>query len=124
MFAGEGRSPPTPTAKYLTNITYPSTSCIGYFRNTDDKMFLMRGLEQKVAESAFRLGFALVGFAPIHRLTERENFFREWLAEGRAGEMGWLGRQPERRFDPRILDGRLGSVVSLAYPYPAPRPPL
>jgi epoxyqueuosine reductase len=87
-------------------------------------MLVMRGLEQRVAESAFRLGFALVGFAPLHRLTERESFFREWLAEGRAGEMGWLGREPERRFDPRILDGRLGGVVSLAYPYPAPRPPL
>ncbi len=38
--------------------------------------------------------------------------------------MTWLEREPERRLDPRILDARLRSVISLAYPYPAPRPPL
>jgi len=31
---------------------------------------------------------------------------------------GW--REPERRFDPRRLDTRLRSVVSLAYPYTVP----
>jgi epoxyqueuosine reductase len=87
------------------------------------KCLLMSELEQRVADSAFRLGFALVGFAPIHRLIDREGFFRQWLAEGRAGEMAWLGREPDRRFDPGILDGRLRGVVSLAYPYEAPRPP-
>jgi epoxyqueuosine reductase len=87
-------------------------------------MDLMGRLEQSVAESALRLGFALVGFARINRLSGREGFFREWLAEGRAGEMAWLGREPERRFDPRKLDQRLCGVISLAYPYPAPRPPM
>jgi len=84
----------------------------------------MTRLEQIVADSAFRLGFALVGFAQLRRLTNREGFFRQWLAEGRAGEMGWLGRQPERRFDPGTLDQRLRGVISLAYPYAAPKPPL
>lgn len=84
----------------------------------------MGGIEHRVAESAFRLGFALVGFARIRRLTNRESFFRQWLAEGRTGEMGWLAREPERRFDPRMLDERLRGVISLAYPYAAPRPPL
>jgi epoxyqueuosine reductase len=83
----------------------------------------MSRLEQRVADSAFRLGFALVGFAQLKRLTNRESFFREWLAEGRAGEMVWLGSQPARRFDPRALDGRLRGVISLAYPYAAPKPP-
>ncbi len=81
-------------------------------------------LEKALAESAFRLGFALVGFAPLKRLEHREEFFRQWVAEGRVAEMGWLGREPERRFDPRMLDPRLRGVVSLAYPYPAPKPPL
>jgi epoxyqueuosine reductase len=84
----------------------------------------MGGLEQRVADSALRAGFALVGFARIRRLTNRTSFFQNWLDEGRAGEMGWLGRDPERRLDPRKLDQRLCGVVSLAYPYPAPRPPL
>jgi epoxyqueuosine reductase len=84
----------------------------------------MDGLQKRVADSAFMLGFALVGFAPLKRLTDREDFFRRWLAEGRAGEMAWLGREPGRRLDPRILDERLRGVISLAYPYAAPKPPL
>ena len=87
-------------------------------------MGLMARLEERVADSAVRLGFVLVGFARINRLDEREGFFLQWLAEGRAGEMGWLGREPERRLDPRTLDGRLRGVVSLAYPYAAPKPPM
>jgi epoxyqueuosine reductase len=84
----------------------------------------MGGLEKRLADSALRLGFALVGFAPLRRLSNREAFFRQWLADGRAGEMEWLGRQPERRFDPRTLDKRLRGVISLAYPYAAPAPPV
>src|SRR6516164_2879346 len=83
----------------------------------------MMRLEDKIAACALQSGFALVGFAQIERLRERDGFFANWLAEGRAGEMHWLGREPERRLDPRILDGRLRGVVSLAYPYLAPKPP-
>jgi epoxyqueuosine reductase len=81
-------------------------------------------LEQRVTNAALRLGFSLVGFARVNRLSFREVFFRNWLAEGRAGEMGWLGREPARRFDPRTLDPRLCGVISLAYPYAAPKPPM
>ena len=84
----------------------------------------MGRLQQILTDSALQLGFAMVGFARIRRLTNREEFFRQWLAEGREGEMGWLGREPERRLEPRILDPRLRGVVSLAFPYAAPKPPL
>jgi len=81
-------------------------------------------LERVLAEAALRQGFALVGFAHLKRLRTREEFFRQWLAEGRAADMTWLGREPERRFDPQMMDPRLLSVISLAYPYLAPKPPL
>jgi epoxyqueuosine reductase len=84
----------------------------------------MAGLERRVADCALRLGFALVGFARIRRLAARESFLFEWLAEGRAGEMEWLRREPEQRLDPTLRDQRLRGVVSLAYPYAAPRPPI
>jgi epoxyqueuosine reductase len=87
-------------------------------------MIPMSRLEKSVTDSALQLGFALVGFSPINRLTRREGFFLHWLSEGRAGEMRWLEREPERRFAPRTLDPRLRGVVSLAYPYAAPRPPM
>ena len=65
----------------------------------------------------------MVGFATLRRLDERREFYRQWLADGRHGAMGYLAREPARRFDPRILDPRLRSVVSLAYPYHSPSPP-
>jgi epoxyqueuosine reductase len=80
-------------------------------------------LEQILTAAAHEQGFVLVGFAPLRRLDSRTDFFNRWLAEGRAGEMGWLGRDPERRFDPRRIDPRLRSVVSLGYPYAAPAIP-
>jgi epoxyqueuosine reductase len=83
----------------------------------------MTRLERQVVNSALGLGFALVGFARISRLGSRERFFHDWLREGRAGDMGWLEREPERRLDPHMIDQGLRGVVSLAYPYAAPYPP-
>ena len=85
---------------------------------------LMDALEQIIRRCADDQGFALTGFAPLKRLEDREEFFRQWIDEGRPAEMGWLARDPARRFDPRVLDSRLRSVVSLAYLYAAPPPAL
>jgi len=82
----------------------------------------VNSLNGKIDAAARGQGFALVGFARLRELP-RESFYREWLADGRAGEMAYLAREPERRFDPRRLDPRLRSVVSLGYPYEAPRAP-
>jgi epoxyqueuosine reductase len=85
----------------------------------------MANLESIVRCAALNEGFVSAGFARLERLNERDDFFSQWLAEGRAGEMAWLARDPERRLDPRLLDSRLQSVISLAYPYaPAPPPPI
>lgn len=83
----------------------------------------MATLEENVTHAAHAQGFILVGFAPVRRLDERAEFFDRWVAEGRQGEMGWLARDPERRLDPRRIDPRLRSVVSLGYPYAAPALP-
>jgi epoxyqueuosine reductase len=76
-------------------------------------------LPETLTHAATELGFALVGFARLHPLDEREDFYREWLAEGGHASMTYLAREPDRRFDPRRLDPRYKSVVSLAYPYDA-----
>jgi epoxyqueuosine reductase len=87
------------------------------------RFFFMAQLEEIVTAAAQEQGFVLVGFAPLRRLDNREEFFKRWLAEGRQGDMAWLGRDPERRFDPRRIDPRLRSIVSLGYPYAAPAIP-
>jgi epoxyqueuosine reductase len=76
-------------------------------------------LRQKLTRTANELGFVLVGFARLRPLEEREAFYRQWLADGGHASMGYLAREPERRFDPRRIDPRLKSVVSLGYPYAA-----
>jgi epoxyqueuosine reductase len=80
-------------------------------------------LRETIITTAHRLGFAAAGCAPLRPLEQRGQFLRDWLAEGRAGEMAWLAREPERRLDPRLRNPRLRSVISLAYPYIAPSVP-
>lgn len=83
----------------------------------------MAELTKIIEETARARGFAMTGFARLHPLDARDGFFADWLAEGRHGTMQYLAREPARRIDPRILDARFKSVVSLAYPYAAVRAP-
>jgi epoxyqueuosine reductase len=87
------------------------------------KSSIVTQLERTVSRLALDQGFAMVGFAQIRRLGEREEFFRQWLADGRPAEMAWLARDSDRRFDPRRLGPRIRSVISLAFPYSAPAAP-
>jgi epoxyqueuosine reductase len=75
--------------------------------------------QEELTRLANQLGFVLVGFARLRPLTEREDFYRRWLAGSGHASMAYLAREPERRFDPRRLDARFNSVVSLGYPYRA-----
>jgi epoxyqueuosine reductase len=81
----------------------------------------MSALEDEITAAARARGFLLVGFARIRPLV-RDGFYTRWLAQGRHGEMAYLAREPERRFDPRRLDPRLRCVISLGFPYLAPAP--
>ena len=73
--------------------------------------------------AAHEQGFVLVGFAPLRRLDNREEFFNRWLAEGRAAR--WDGSVAIRSGASTrgVIDPRLRSVVSLGYPYAAPAIP-
>ena len=84
---------------------------------------IVKNLNDTIKDVAREQGFAMAGFAAIRRLTEREDFYRQWLDDGRHGAMEYLAREPARRFDPRVLDARFKSVVSLAFPYHSPSPP-
>jgi epoxyqueuosine reductase len=80
--------------------------------------------EQTVERTAAEAGFARVGFSRIKRLNEREAFYTQWLRQGRHAAMHYLAREPERRFDPRAIDKRFKSVISLLWPYAPPSPPV
>src|SRR5262245_40678039 len=78
--------------------------------------------EEQIAADARDVGFPLTGCASLAALP-RSSFFRDWLDQGRAGEMRYLERAPERRLDPRLAWPRARGVITLAFPYRPPPPP-
>jgi epoxyqueuosine reductase len=79
-------------------------------------------LEEQIRAQAAALGFSLCGFTRLSALP-REQFFADWLAQGYAGEMGYLARAPERRLNPAIPFPQAKSVICLGYLYAPPRLP-
>lgn len=78
-------------------------------------MTLSRVKEELVA-LASELGFDICRVtaspAPAHAAE-----FRQWLADGRAGEMAWLERNQERRTDPNLVLPGVKTAVVLAMSY-------
>lgn len=52
---------------------------------------------------AIRAGFDLCGVAPCRHLAENESRFRDWLSHGYQSSLGYLERNLDKRFDPRLL---------------------
>jgi len=75
---------------------------------------------EKIRARAKELGFVKIGISRAERLDER-NGLDEWLAAGRHGEMLWMGRNADKRLDPRTLLSEARSVISLAANYYTPQ---
>lgn len=82
----------------------------------------MTALETQIHAHARTLGFTLCGFARLAPLP-REQFFPDWLAQGHAGEMSYLAREPQRRLNPSLPFPEARSVICLGYPYSPPKVP-
>jgi len=77
---------------------------------------------EAIKDHARSLGFDKVGIVPATALTEEGERLREWLARGFHGqmkymEMGYKGRDPHQRSDPRLLLSSAKSVVCVALNY-------
>ena len=76
----------------------------------------MSSLTQDLKQRARDLGFVLAGVAPAS-MPGRIDAFHHWLAQGYAGQMGYLeDRRDAYRHPDSILDG-CRSIVMLALPY-------
>ena len=68
-------------------------------------------------EEAERLGFDACGVARATALEEESEHVEQWLEGEREGEMGYLTRNKEKRYDPRLLVEGTRSVVTVLYNY-------
>lgn len=69
-------------------------------------------LSERLKSKARELGFDLVGIAPT-RPSQYQEFYLEWLDQGYAGEMHYMGRDPQRRLDPeKVLPGARSLIVA------------
>lgn len=66
---------------------------------------------------ATELGFDWFGAAPAAPLAQELAHLREWIAEGRHGDMDWLARDPERRADPELVLPGCKTVIVLGMNY-------
>ncbi len=66
-------------------------------------------------------GWEAFGVAPIDRPL-RADYLRQWLAEGKQGDMSWLASSLERRLQPRMVlpEARCLIVLGMNYWHPAP----
>ena len=69
-----------------------------------------------VKARAREIGFDLCGVAPVGEHPEL-GFLERWLAEGRAGDMRYMGRTAARRQDVRRVLASARAVISLATVY-------
>lgn len=68
-------------------------------------------LSQQIKTKAHQLGFDLVGITSTAPLAH-DRRYRDWLARGFAGEMGYMHRNVEKRSDPmQVLPGARSIIV-------------
>ena len=70
-----------------------------------------------IVEAAERMGFDACGIAQATALEEESAHVEQWLEDGREGEMGYLTRNKEKRYDPRLLAEGTKSIVTVLYNY-------
>jgi epoxyqueuosine reductase len=68
------------------------------------------------------LGFDACGITPADP-AQYASYFQEWAAAGKAGEMQWLTRDPERRADPRRVLPQARSIIVAGINYWQPQTP-
>jgi epoxyqueuosine reductase len=75
-------------------------------------------MKPAIAQRAKELGFDDCRFAAAAPSSNTASF-REWLAQKKHGEMGWLERNAEKRTDPQRVLAGVKSVITLAASYHA-----
>ena len=78
---------------------------------------MTQSVSQWIIEEAERLGFDACGIAKAKALEEESAHVEQWLEDGHEGEMGYLTRNKEKRYDPRLLVEGTKSIITVLYNY-------
>ena len=70
-----------------------------------------KNLSAQIKEKAYNLGFDLCGIARVRALPECEPVLKAWLEAGMNDKMGYLEREPEKRFNPELIFPGAKSMV-------------
>ena len=70
-----------------------------------------------IVNEAERMGFDACGIASATVLESESALVEQWLDEGHEGEMSYLTRNKEKRYDPRLLVEGTKSIVTVLYNY-------
>jgi epoxyqueuosine reductase len=81
-------------------------------------------LRAMIRVRAHALGFDAVGFAAPDLPRPMQAAYRDYIEQGRQGDMAWLARDPERRQSPRGLWPDAQSVIVLGMNYGPDQDPL
>lgn len=73
-------------------------------------------LTKSIKEKALEIGFDLVGISPVDSFPENQ-FYKEWLARGFAGEMKYMEREPEKRENIKNVLPEAKSVICCGLNY-------
>ena len=74
-------------------------------------------LSKWIVTEAERMGFDACGIANAKALEVESAHVEQWLDEGHEGEMSYLTRNKEKRYDPRLLVEGTRSIVTVLYNY-------
>jgi epoxyqueuosine reductase len=77
----------------------------------------IKNLTRMVKAKALDLGFDICGAAKARPLPDREAALRKWLAAGMNDKMGYLEREPGKRFDPSLVYPDVKTLVVTGISY-------
>ncbi len=80
-------------------------------------------ISDRLAAEAAELGFVACGICAASDAPQTQGRLRQWLAEGRHGDMLWMADTEARRGTPQGLWPEVRSVVMLGLPYTPPLDP-
>lgn len=66
---------------------------------------------ENISKLALQVGFDACAVAPVHRLDDDAEFMTNWIAQGLHGEMDYLERNCDKRYDPALLVPGAQAVV-------------